>query len=135
MCCITQPSVARTATLWMGQNQTLLGYDMHGMGGTPDKGLNGHLQTLTSIATSSFNDGVRLYSGGADGMILTWGQSPSHNTENNDDDENDATLFFAKHRRLQRIRQANRSLDGGRHFSHRPQRPNQEPPAQDVDSW
>jgi DNA excision repair protein ERCC-8 len=69
---ITQPSSAKTATLWVaGRNQMLLGYEVHGMGGTPNKVISGHLGNVSSIASQE--NCMRLFSGGSDGMILCYG--------------------------------------------------------------
>lgn len=69
---ITQPSSERTTTVWVaGRNQTLLGYEVHGNGGTPNKVISGHLGNVSAIASQENN--MRLFSGGSDGMILCYG--------------------------------------------------------------
>lgn len=69
---VTQSGSERTATLWVGgSGSLLLGYELHGMGGRPDKVLSGHLDKITSIATQE--NYIKLYTGCKDGMILSWG--------------------------------------------------------------
>ncbi len=68
---ITQPGPNKSGTVWIGTNNEVLGYDIHGMGGVPNKLLAGHIDNVTAIA--SHDASMRLFTGGADGMILAWG--------------------------------------------------------------
>jgi len=69
---ITQPSSTKSTTLWVaGRNQTLLGYEVHGFGGMPNKVISGHLGNVSAI--TSQENCMRLFSGGSDGMILSYG--------------------------------------------------------------
>ena len=67
---ITQPGSNKSGTVWLG-NSDLLGYNIHGMGGLPNKILSGHIDDVTAIASQ--DKSMRLFTGGADGMILSWG--------------------------------------------------------------
>jgi len=71
---ITQPTSRKTATMWLGTDD-LLGYDLNGMGGRPNKVLSGHLGTVTAI--TSQDNSMRLFTGGSDGMLLAWGYESS----------------------------------------------------------
>jgi DNA excision repair protein ERCC-8 len=68
---ITQPGPNKSGTVWIGTNNEILGYDIHGMGGAPNKILSGHIDNVTAVA--SHDTSMRLFTGGADGMILAWG--------------------------------------------------------------
>jgi DNA excision repair protein ERCC-8 len=76
---ITQPASNKSSTLWVGGAHDLLGYDIHGMGGRPNRVLSAHLDAVTAI-TSQHNS-MRIFTGGADGMVLSWGFANSNNNE------------------------------------------------------
>ena len=73
---VTQPGSRKSGTVWIGTDD-LLGYDIHGMGGRPQKVLLGHIDTITSIASQE--NSMRLFTGGADGMVLCWGYDTNEN--------------------------------------------------------
>lgn len=77
---VTQPGSRKTSTVWIGTDE-LLGYDIHGVGGRPHKVLSGHIDTVTSIASQE--NSMRLFTGGADGMVLCWGYDTDENEEVN----------------------------------------------------
>ncbi len=72
---ITQPGSNSTGTVWIGTD-LLLGFDIHGIG-IPDQVLSGHIGEVTSIASQ--DQSMKLFTGGSDGMILSWGYD--HNDE------------------------------------------------------
>mmetsp|Transcript_11290 Transcript_11290/g.23093 ORF Transcript_11290/g.23093 Transcript_11290/m.23093 type:complete len:581 (-) Transcript_11290:42-1784(-) len=92
---IVQPGSRGTATLWLsGPSCSLLAYGIHGPGGRPDKVLPGHLGDIRAI--TSQDNALRLYTGGADGMILAFGCPPIEGTEDG------ASDYFARIRQRRR---------------------------------
>ena len=96
---VVQPGRSRTATLWVGHTQgDLLGYDLHGPGGRPDLTLAGHLGAVASIVAQEAE--MKVFTGGADGMILGWGaRGPL--SESKEEDLSPGG-FFARRRRARR---------------------------------
>ena len=111
---IVQPGSRGTASLWLSSGCNLLAYGVHGPGGRPDVSLSGHLGAIRAIVAQE--NELRMFTGGADGMILAWG-CPS--IEGNDLDLD----YFA------RIRQRRRG--GGRGNTSRVTKGGQ----RDTDCW
>ena len=68
---MTQTGSERAAKIWVGSGSLLLGYELHGLGGRPDKVLSRHLDNITSITMQ--DNYSRIYTRCKDGMILSWG--------------------------------------------------------------
>ena len=68
---IIQPGSRGTASLWLSSGCNLLSYGVHGPGGLPDVSLSGHLGAIRAIVAQE--NELRMFTGGADGMILAWG--------------------------------------------------------------
>ncbi|KAG7358515.1 WD40 repeat-containing protein [Nitzschia inconspicua] len=62
-----------TTAIWIASHGEVLGYSTEG--GKPKQVLRGHLTNVTSL--ENMEPGRRILSGGADGMILCWGQPQS----------------------------------------------------------
>ncbi len=78
---VTQPGSSKSGTVWIG-TEDLLGFDIHGMGGGPSKVLSGHIDTVTAIASQE--NSMRIFTGGADGMVLGWGYEMDESDEEYD---------------------------------------------------
>lgn len=72
---ITQPGSNHSGAVWLvgagNRPNDVLGYDIHGTGGRPNKVLSGHIDSVTAIASQE--ESMRIFTGGADGMVLAWG--------------------------------------------------------------
>ena len=68
---IVQPGSRGTASLWLSSGCNLVAYGVHGPGGRPDVSLSGHLGAIRAIVAQ--DNKLRMFTGGADGMILAWG--------------------------------------------------------------
>jgi len=66
------PPSPKSNMAWVGHGDLILGYALD-KGGKPAQRLEGHLDSVTSLAVDEVNLG--LISGGKDGMILVWGSS------------------------------------------------------------
>jgi hypothetical protein len=63
-----------TSYLWIGSSCNIYRYRVSQEGGRPDIVLRGHLTTVTSITVQCVgHHHQRIWSGSADGMILSWG--------------------------------------------------------------
>lgn len=68
---IVQPGSRGTASLWLSSGCNLVAYGVNGPGGRPDVSLSGHLGAIRAIVAKE--NELRMFTGGADGMILAWG--------------------------------------------------------------
>ena len=83
---VTQPYSYKTATVWTaGVDQSLLGYNLHGGGGRPNKVLMGHLEDIECIVSQ--DNSFRILTGDKAGMILCWGRTSL-------DDESEEECIF-----------------------------------------
>lgn len=64
-------STNHSSTIWVARKGVIHGFSTEG--GLPKQTLKGHLTNITSMA--AMNPDRKLLSGGADGMILGWGQN------------------------------------------------------------
>jgi WD40 repeat protein len=64
---------SNSCALWIARKGEIMGYSMQG--GSPKQILKGHLQDVTAL--QKMEPGRRILSGGADGMVLCWGQPHS----------------------------------------------------------
>jgi WD40 repeat protein len=112
---IVQPGSRGTASLWLSSGCNLVSYGIYGPGGRPDVHLSGHLGVIRAIVAQE--NELRMYSGGADGMILAWG-CPSTGGD-------DLALDYFARMRQQRRRGGERGSASG----------TKETGQQDMDCW
>ena len=73
---IQNMSLLNDTTIWMTQEEQLHGYSLE-KGNLPQKSLKGHLDTITSLVTTTTT--FQILTGSKDGMILSWGTTTNQN--------------------------------------------------------
>jgi len=72
-----------TSYVWIGSGCNIYRYRVSQVGGRPDIVLRGHLTTVTSLAVQCVgHHHQRIWSGSADGMILSWGYQAKRERNN-----------------------------------------------------